>query len=172
MQAASCAVYAGIRIPKRRICESVHGSVRNAVHTMTGMSMLQSISGMRVCVLCTACSDRNIEKTVGHTGIARLCLTQWCHRTRTDGSLLRKEAPASIGGGGCHNELLSDSVHADCTPASCGLPPRGFRFFLFYFTTLKFVLQAPVGGIFSDFFTILFVHFYRFFMNILFKFKG
>lgn len=64
--------------------------------------MRQSISGMRVCVLCTACSDRNIEKTVGHTGIARLCLTRWCHRTRTDGSLLRKEAPASIGGGGCH----------------------------------------------------------------------
>ena len=93
MQAASCAVYAGIRIPKRRICESVHGSVRNAVHTMTGMSMLQSISGMRVCVLCTACSDRNIEKTVGHTGIARLCLTQWCHRTRTDGSLFAKGSP-------------------------------------------------------------------------------
>ena len=43
----------------------MHGSVRNAVHTMTGMSMLQAISGMRVCVLCTACSDRNIEKTVG-----------------------------------------------------------------------------------------------------------
>ena len=93
MQAASCAVYAGIRIPKRRICESVHGSVRNAVHTMTGMSMLQSISGMRICVLCTACSDRNIEKTVGHTGIARLCLTQWCHRTRTDGSLFAKGSP-------------------------------------------------------------------------------
>ena len=55
--------------------------------------MLQSISGMRVCVLCTACSDRNIEKTVGHTGIARLCLTQWCHRTRTDGSLFAKGSP-------------------------------------------------------------------------------
>ena len=93
MQAASCAVYAGIRITKRRICESVHGSVRNAVHTKTGMSMLQSISGMRICVLCTACSDRNIEKTVGHTGIARLCLTQWCHRTRTDGSLFAKGSP-------------------------------------------------------------------------------
>ena len=82
MQAASCAVYAGIRIPKRRICESVHGSVRNAVHTMTGMSMLQSISGMRVCVLCTACSDRNIEKTVGHTGIARLCFALSNNRTK------------------------------------------------------------------------------------------
>lgn len=55
--------------------------------------MRQSISGMRVCVLCTACSDRNIEKTVGHTGIARLCLTQWCHRTRTDGSLFAKGSP-------------------------------------------------------------------------------
>ncbi|WP_461882074.1 zinc ribbon domain-containing protein [Fusicatenibacter sp.] len=59
-------------------------------------------SGTRVCVLCTVCSNRNIEKTVGHTGIARLCLAQWCHRTRTDGPLLRKEAHASIGGGGCH----------------------------------------------------------------------
>jgi len=45
-------------------------------------------------------------------------------------------------------------------------------FFFFYFTTLKFVLQAPVGVIFSDFSAILFVHFYRFFMNILFKIKG
>ena len=45
-------------------------------------------------------------------------------------------------------------------------------FFFFYFTTLKFVLQAPVGVIFSDFSAIFFVHFYRFFMNILFKIKG
>jgi len=45
-------------------------------------------------------------------------------------------------------------------------------FFFFYFTTLKFVLQAPVGVISSDFSAIFFVHFYRFFMNILFKIKG
>ena len=45
-------------------------------------------------------------------------------------------------------------------------------FFFFYFTTLKFVLQAPVGVISSDFSAIFFVHFYRFFMNILFKIQG
>ena len=39
-----------------------------------------------------------IEKTVGHTGIARLCLTQKCHRTRTDDSLLAKGSPTSTGG--------------------------------------------------------------------------
>ncbi len=41
---------------------------------------------------------------MGHTGIARLCLTRYRHRTRTDCSLFkRKEAPTSIGGGGCHD---------------------------------------------------------------------
>lgn len=72
--------------------------------------MLQSISGMRVCVLCTACSDRNIEKTVGHTGIARLCLTQWCHRTRTDGSLFAKGSPRLCRRGRMSLGVILDSV--------------------------------------------------------------
>ena len=43
---------------------------------------------------------------MGHTGIARLCLTRYRHRTRTDCSLFkRKEAHTSIGGGGgCHTQ--------------------------------------------------------------------
>ena len=38
---------------------------------------------------------------MGHTGLARLCLAHWCYRTRTKLTEVR-EAPASIGGGGCH----------------------------------------------------------------------
>ena len=43
--------------------------------------------------------------TVGHTGLARLCLAHWCYRTRTKLTEVR-EAPASIGGGGCHNIMV------------------------------------------------------------------
>ena len=39
--------------------------------------------------------------TVGHTGLARLCLEHWCYRTRTKLAEVR-EAPTSTGGGGCH----------------------------------------------------------------------
>ena len=42
------------------------------------------------------------NKTVGHTGLARLCLAHWCYRTRTDYLLPQKEALTSTGGGGCH----------------------------------------------------------------------
>ena len=41
------------------------------------------------------------NKTVGHTGIARLCLAHWCYRTRTKPTEVR-EAPTSTGRGGCH----------------------------------------------------------------------
>ena len=48
--------------------------------------------------------DRNVIQyniTVGHTGLARLCLARWYYRTRTKLAEVR-EAPTSIGGGGCH----------------------------------------------------------------------
>lgn len=35
--------------------------------------------------------------TVGHTGLARLCLAHWCYRTRTKLAEVR-EAQTSIGG--------------------------------------------------------------------------
>ena len=41
-------------------------------------------------------------KTVGHTGLARLCLVRQYYRTRTETYLQRWEAPTSTGGGGCH----------------------------------------------------------------------
>jgi len=41
-------------------------------------------------------------KTVGHTGLARLCLVRWYYRTRTK----------PVGGGGCHEkEINSDMFH-------------------------------------------------------------
>ncbi len=43
--------------------------------------------------------------TVGHTGLARLCLEHWCYRTRTKLTEVR-EAPTSTGGGGCHGKVI------------------------------------------------------------------
>ena len=40
---------------------------------------------------------------MGHTGIARLCLVHRDYRTRTELAEEVREAPASIGRGGCHN---------------------------------------------------------------------
>ena len=44
--------------------------------------------------------NRN-NRTVGHTGLARLCLVHWYYRTRTELAEVG-EAPASLGEGGCH----------------------------------------------------------------------
>ena len=35
--------------------------------------------------------------TVGHTGIARLCLAQWCYRTRTKLAEVGKSQPLQVG---------------------------------------------------------------------------
>ena len=35
--------------------------------------------------------------TVGHTGIARLCLAQWCYRTRTKLAEIGKPPPLQVG---------------------------------------------------------------------------
>lgn len=44
-----------------------------------------------------------IKSAVGYSGIARLGLARYRHRTRTDYSLFkRKDALTSSGGGGCH----------------------------------------------------------------------
>lgn len=45
---------------------------------------------------------------MGHTGIARLCLAHWDYRTRTELAEKVREAPASIGRGGCHNSHHPD----------------------------------------------------------------
>ena len=54
--------------------------------------------GMRLVI---AWQKLNRIETVGHTGLARLCLARWYYRTRTKPAEVR-EAPTSIGGGGCH----------------------------------------------------------------------
>ena len=41
--------------------------------------------------------------TVGHTGIARLCLAQKCYRTRTKLAEDGKPQPLQVGGG-CHQK--------------------------------------------------------------------
>ena len=43
----------------------------------------------------------NITQPWDNTGVARLCLAHWYYRTRTKPAEVR-EAPTSIGGGGCH----------------------------------------------------------------------
>ena len=45
--------------------------------------------------------DLRTNTTVGHTGIARLCLAQWCYRTRTKLAEIGKPPPLQVGGG-CH----------------------------------------------------------------------
>ena len=43
--------------------------------------------------------DLRTNTTVGHTGIARLCLAQWCYRTRTKLAEIGKPPPLQVGGG-------------------------------------------------------------------------
>ena len=55
--------------------------------------------------ICSVCGSAHNNRTVGHTGIARLCLAHWCYRTRTKPTEVR-EAPTSTGGGGCHRKCF------------------------------------------------------------------
>ena len=47
---------------------------------------------------------------MGHTGLACLCSVHWYCRAGTDCSLLWEEAPASLGGGGCHAPFDESTV--------------------------------------------------------------
>ena len=78
-------------------------------------SFSRSQSGCNMCKV----SFADNSETVGHTGIARLCCSQRTAWTRTDCLLLQEEAPASSGGGGCHNK----SSH--CNTVGIGQFPAG-----------------------------------------------